>query len=165
MKFLTRAVLPVAVFVLAPVALEQAAHSRQQGVLARKARTMWVLGTWQGTLPCADCSGIVTTLTLYEKAPKDFQGAIYRMHRHYLDRGSDTDYGHWRLLQGTSQTLDAVIYELDPDLSTRTQYFLRVDENTLQQLDREMKPIASSMNFKLERIAVESPPAARLGEK
>lgn len=130
----------------------QAADKQQEAGLAAKAKTMRVLGTWQGTTPCADCSGIITTLTLYTKAPNDFIDAIYRLNMKYIDRGSFSNYGEWTVLRGMPGNPDATVYQLDPDKPGSGQYYLRVDDDTLQQLDHEMKPIDSKLNFTLKRI-------------
>ncbi|HEX3435162.1 MAG TPA: DUF333 domain-containing protein [Pseudacidobacterium sp.] len=133
------------------VATQAQSKNTERTHLANTAKSMHALGTWQGTLPCADCSGIITTLTLYEKSPQDSK-AIYRLHLKYIDRGSFTDYGYWTIQHGTADNQDAVIYQLNPDKPENTQYYLRVDNNTLQQLDREKKPIQSSLNFTLKLI-------------
>jgi copper homeostasis protein (lipoprotein) len=134
----------------------QTNDKQQQTRLAATAKTMHVLGTWQGTTPCADCSGIITTLTLYQKASNDFTDAVYRLQLKYIDRGSFTNYGSWTVLRGMPGNANATVYQLDPDKSGK-QYYLRMDDNTLQQLDGEMKPIDSKLNFTLKRIANPNP--------
>jgi putative hemolysin len=146
-----KSVVACAVLACSMFAFSQAQDATQQSNLAAMTRTMKVLGTWQGTTPCADCSGIITTLTLYTKAPYDFRDAIYRLQLKYIDRGSFTNYGSWTVLRGRPGDPNATVYQLDPDKQGK-QYYLRVDDNTLQQLDGEMKPIDSSLNFTLKRI-------------
>ena len=126
-------------------------ETQDDSKLAAMAETMRVLGTWQGTTPCADCSGIITTLTLYVKAPNDYTDAVYRLQLKYIDRGSFTKYGEWTILRGRPGDPDATVYQLDPDKQGK-QYYLRVDDDTLQQLDGDMKPIDSKLNFTLKRI-------------
>ena len=128
------------------------AKDQQQQHYAAEAKSMHVFGIWQGTTPCADCSGIITTLTLYQKSANDFTHAIYRQRLKYIDRGSFTSYGTWTVLRGMPGNQDATVYQLNPDKPENTQYYLRVDDDTLQQLDREMKPIDSKLNFTLKRI-------------
>jgi copper homeostasis protein (lipoprotein) len=141
-------------------AQSQTNDKQQQARLAATAKTMHVLGSWQGTTPCADCSGIITTLTLYQKAPNDFTDAVYQLHLKYIDRGNFAHYGSWTVLRGMPGNPDATVYQLDPDKSGK-QYYLRVDENTLQQLDGDMKPIDSKLNFTLKRIAQPSLPQTK----
>ena len=151
------AIIAFALSMHSPTVQSQAINKQQQARLADTAKTMHVLGTWQGTTPCADCSGIITTLTLYQKAPNDFTDAVYRLHMKYIDRGSFSSYGSWTVLRGMPGHADATLYQLDPDKPQGTQYYLRVDDDTLQQLDRERKPIDSKLNFTLKRIGKSNP--------
>jgi putative hemolysin len=153
MKFSPKLFLVCAALALALTAQSQTNTAEQAAQFAAKAKTMHLLGVFQGTTPCADCSGIITTLALYTKAPNDFTEAIYKMNLKYIDRGSFTSYGSWYMLRGRPGDPDATVYELHPDKSSGKQYYLRVDENTLQQLDAEMKPIDSKLNFTLKRIS------------
>jgi hypothetical protein len=100
MAFYRKAAFAIAIVSFALAAQDQAADKQQEAGFAAKAKTMRVLGTWQGTTPCADCSGIITTLTLYTKAPNDFIDAIYRLNLKYIDRGSFSNYGEWTVLRG-----------------------------------------------------------------
>src|SRR6516162_3031644 len=83
----------------------------QQAKIAAATKSMVVLGTWQGTTPCADCSGIITTLTLYIKAVNDYRDALYRLQMKYIDRGSFTQYGEWTILRGRPGDDDATVYQ------------------------------------------------------
>jgi putative hemolysin len=133
------------------IAFSQTQNAQNDAKYAAQAKTMHVMGTWRGTTPCADCSGIITTLMLYQKEPNNFIDAIYRLQLKYIDRGSFTQYGEWTVLRGRPGDPNATVYQLDPDKSGK-QYYLRVDEDTLQQLDGDMKPIDSKLNFTLKRI-------------
>jgi putative hemolysin len=155
MRFRSISLFACAAFALA-IATSSQTKDTQQARYAAQIKTMQVLGTWQGTTPCADCSGIITTLTLYQKAPGDFTHTVYREHLKYIDRGSFTSYGSWDVLHGMPGNPDTTVYQLTSDKSKGKQYYLRVDEDTLQQLDSEMKPIDSKLNFTLTRIAVAS---------
>ena len=153
----TKSICVLAVMAFALSLHSQANNAKEQPNFAAMTKTMRVLGTWQGTTPCADCSGIVTTLTLYQKSANNFIGAVYRLHLKYIDRGSFTNYGSWTVLRGMPGNADATVYQLDPEKSGK-QYYLRVDGDTLQQLDGDMKPIDSKLNFTLKRIAQTSLP-------
>ncbi len=48
---------------------------------------------------------------------------------------------------------DATVYQLNPDKGDGVQYYWRVDDDSVRQLDREKKPIDSPMNFTLKRIS------------
>jgi copper homeostasis protein (lipoprotein) len=128
-------------------------EAEQQAELAAKTESMHGVGTWQGTTPCADCCGIITTLTLYDKAQNDTTEALYKLHLQYIGRNSSfSEYGLWTTLRGISGNPDATVYQLNPDKPNNAQYYLRVNDDTLQQLDRDKKPIQSNVNFSLKRI-------------
>jgi putative hemolysin len=146
-----RNILSCAILACSTFAFSQPQDAQQQSKFVALVKTMHVLGTWQGTTPCADCSGIVTTLTLYQKEPNNFIDAVYRLQLKYIDRGSFTNYGSWTVLRGRPGDPNATVYQLDPDKPGK-QYYLRVDDNTLQQLDGDMKPIDSKLNFTLKRM-------------
>jgi len=133
------------------LAFGQTQNNEQQEKFAAMTKTMRVMGTFRGTTPCADCSGIITTLTLYQKEPNNFIDAVYRLQLRYIDRGSFTKYGEWTILRSRPGDDNTTVYQLDPD-GPGKQYYLRVDDNTLQQLDGDMRPIDSKLNFTLKRI-------------
>jgi putative hemolysin len=153
MRFRLTSLIACAVLGLA-IAAPCQTKSAQQSRYAARAGMMRVFGTWQGTTPCADCSGIVTTLTLYQKSAKDFSHMVYRQRLKYIDRGSFTTYGTWTIVHGMPGNPEATVYQLNSDKPENTQYYLQVDSDALQQLDREMKPIDSKLNFTLKRIGV-----------
>jgi putative hemolysin len=150
MTIRARNILVCAVLAWSIAAFSQPQDPQHEAKLAAMTKTMQVMGTWRGTTPCADCSGIITMLTLYTKAPNDYRDALYRLQMKYIDRGSFTTYGEWTVLRGRLGDPNATVYQLDPDKQGK-QYYLRVDDNTLQQLDANMKPIDSSLNFTLKR--------------
>lgn len=137
---------------LALFAQAQTNNAQQQAHFAAMAKTMHKLGSWRGTTPCADCPGIVTTLTLYQKAADDFTNTLYRQDLKYIDRGSFTSYGAWKIVHGMPGHPDATVYQLN-SVKGSAQYYWRVDNDTVQQLGSDMKPIDAPMNFTLKRIS------------
>ncbi len=105
-----------------------------------------LLGTYQGTTACADCTGIQTRLRLYAKGKTDFTETIFILTRTYLGgRGGDqgfTDRGEWAILKGDATDPDATVYALNPDQPEQAQYFLlQAGGASLTGLDHQMKPI------------------------
>lgn len=90
--------------------------------------------TFAGTLPCADCPGTRHLLNLFS------DGVFY--HRiAYIDRKTSFDQvGRWQLSD------DGRILTL-----TEPASFAVVDGATLRQLDREGRPMESTLNFDLRR--------------
>lgn len=84
------------------------------------------LGTYEGSLPAADCPGIRTTLTLEE-------GGTYDLHRKYVDREAEFDERGSYTVEGNLLTLTR------PDNDGRTYY--KVEENRLRMLDAEKNPV------------------------
>lgn len=119
-----------------------AAHATSQGPVAD--------GPYVGTLPCADCAGIRTSLTLYTMG----QGGlplVYRMTRVYLgtpsgDRGEEY-IGPWsRIDAGAGETL-----RIEPHDDARRSSFRRADADRLVLLDRSEQPIATRQDLALVR--------------
>jgi len=109
-------------------------------------------GPYVGALPCADCAGIRTSLTLYTMG----QGGVpllYRMTLVYLgtpsgDRGEEY-LGPWsRIDAGAEETL-----RIEPHDDARRSNFRRVDADRLVLLDRSEQPIATRQDLALVRDA------------
>lgn len=109
-------------------------------------------GPYVGSLPCPDCTGIRTVLTLYSTG----QGGAplaYRMTLTYLGTpdGDRTEerMGPWLRL---NDSLPERV-RIEPFDDTRRQTFRRVDAATLMLLDRDDRPIAAARMPRLVRDA------------
>lgn len=103
--------------------------------------------SWQGTLPCADCAGIATTLTLEPDGSFLRQGA-------YLGTGGGgdtilTEFGRWVLEPSTSRV------RLFSSAEAPSYYAVQAD-GALTQLDLEGQPITGSLDYTL-RAANDAP--------
>jgi predicted secreted protein len=119
--------------------------------------TAILFGTYKGTLPCADCSGLDTVLRLYAKGKYDTTYAFYVRTQTY--RGAPhgdvtlSDRGDWALLRGDATDENATVYQLNPDDEQHSDSWLVQDKgNALLQLDRDQKPIDTKMNLTLRRV-------------
>jgi len=116
-----------------------------------------LVGTYAGTLPCADCGGIRTRLTLYAKSRLQTGEGAFDLSEEYLttrdaNRRVDTR-GRWILLRGTPTDVDATVYQLNIDGAERVvMFFLRVGDEALRLLDREQREIRSTANYTLARM-------------
>lgn len=100
-----------------------------------------VLGPFVGVLPCADCPGVRTELTLTRKGQHWAEGT-YRLQETYLGReGSLVTTGEWTTLRGDAEDEDAVVYELNPDKPDKAVRFAKDGERQVRLLDREMRPL------------------------
>ena len=96
------------------------------------------LGTYEGTLPAADCPGIQTTLTL---APD----GSYALHLKYIDRDSEFD-------EKGAFTVKENLLTLTPSEGGQPQYY-KVEENRLRRLDAEKQPVTGALadNYTLQK--------------
>jgi len=122
-------------------------------------KSMVLIGTYQGTTACADCTGIRTELRLYAKGKFDFTYNIYISTRTYQGgRGGDqtfTDRGEWSLMKGDAVDPNATVYALNPGDPQEAQYFLLQPGGAiLTGLDRQMKPIDAPVQYQsiLKRV-------------
>jgi len=110
---------------------------------------------YRGTLPCADCNGIDTVLTLTSASASEFSGGTYSLEMTYLGRSVAplVSKGEWTAVHGMPGNTEATIYELNPDKPEQATYYLRVNEGEIRQLDRERLEIDSKLNFTLKRVS------------
>lgn len=97
-------------------------------------------GTYAGVLPCADCDGIDTQISFYID-PHSQGPRTFTLQQSYQGKPDEpTEYtGTW--------TMDEDIYQLMPDGSPEYIYFQQVDEQSIQQLDKNQKKIKTKGNY------------------
>ena len=119
--------------------------------------------TYAGLLPCADCSGIETTLTFINanQDPDSYDGT-FTMTETY--QGKDVKpfvtKGNWTIIIGTPTNEDATVYKLTSTNPDTTEYYLQVDNTHIKQLDNNLEEIDSPFNMTLtkeERIGLPNP--------
>lgn len=109
-----------------------------------------VLGPFKGVLPCADCPGVRTELTLTRKGEGWAEGT-YRLVETYIDRGAPiVTAGEWTTHRGDAADEDAVVYELNPDRPEAVRYFRKLSAGEIQALDRELKDWPASLPSRLK---------------
>jgi len=100
-------------------------------------------GTYNGILPCADCSGIDTELTL------NLDGT-FTLIEFYLSQESDLylTEGTWKL----SNDFDHAVLIPAPEGGRRQQHlYYKLRGIDLDKLDMQAKPIESNLNYTLRR--------------
>jgi uncharacterized lipoprotein NlpE involved in copper resistance len=119
--------------------------------------TAILFGVYKGTMPCADCSELETVLRLYAKGKFDTTYAFFVRTQSY--RGAPhgdvtiSDRGEWTVLRGDAADPDATVYQLNPDDEQHSDALLVQDKGAaLEQLDRDLKPIETTMNVTLKRM-------------
>ncbi len=109
--------------------------------------------TYSGMLPCADCSGIRTTLTLYRDqfdAPTRFE-----LREDYM-QGSKVgiktvERGDWVQKNRVTDNRQMDLYVINPETPSATRQYLRDAVNAIEQLDQDGEKIESTMNYRLLR--------------
>src|SRR5215471_7941829 len=122
------------------------------------------IGTFAGVMPCADCSGILTELRLYTEQPSG-QPARYELTETYLGArdggGSFSTTNNWALLRGTATDPDAIVVQLDLGRIDARKNFIRVGEDELRLIDRNLKEIPPTIAHSLHRVS-DLPPVSLL---
>jgi copper homeostasis protein (lipoprotein) len=111
---------------------------------------------YEGMLPCADCNGIKTTLTLFQNKSKNQY--TYSLHEVYLNQNNDKtfdSYGKWIALKGTQEDPKAIVYQLsiqneDPEDADVINYLV-VNKNEIKLIDDELNAYESKANYTLTR--------------
>ncbi|MBU1293046.1 copper resistance protein NlpE [Patescibacteria group bacterium] len=105
---------------------------------------------YEGVLPCADCPGIQTRLTL-TNAITGASGGTYELSLTYLERDVEpvVSQGEWEYELGN---LETPIIVLDPNQPEISQRYLLVDETTLRLLDRDGNEIETQASLDLKLV-------------
>ncbi|WP_456268088.1 copper resistance protein NlpE N-terminal domain-containing protein [Kushneria sp. AK178] len=135
----------------------------QQPEMSSAPQVMSVAQSFQGVLPCADCEGIDTRLTLVSSGMTGF-GATYTLQQRYLGDDSDrevhTRTGNWVVARGNQVDPQATIYRLDPESDDSCMSFQAIGDHRLRQLDCNGQPINTTHNVELRRVAEPTQPAS-----
>jgi uncharacterized lipoprotein NlpE involved in copper resistance len=128
--------------------------SVQVSVASGAPKSMTLIGTYNGTTACADCTGIQTTLRLYAKSANDFTDAIYVSTRTYQGgRNGDQSFserGDWTVMKGDAVDPNATVYALSPENPQQLQYFLvQPGGAALTGLDQHVRPIDAPPQYQL----------------
>jgi len=115
-----------------------------------------LIGVYEGVVPCADCDGIKTELTLYQDAANS-ENNSYTLKETYLNgkaKTGDTTFsstGKWDILRGIKGDQNATVYFLNYDDPESTRYFLKQSDSAVVLLDKDQKIIAGNLNFTLRK--------------
>lgn len=107
-------------------------------------------GPFKGTLPCSDCDGISTVITLYFN--EDTKSPVkYFMTETYLGKTSPlSSQGTFKVVEGSSIDPKAVIYQTDPDTPEMSRYFLKVGDDELKLVNSDGSPFKGKQNYSLK---------------
>jgi putative hemolysin len=110
--------------------------------------------TYTGTFPCADCSGLFTTLTLIKKNPQTERGD-YILHELYEGKMATpiVTQGTWIITKGTPDNSSAFVLNLMTQSPPSTTYYLMEGVTKLTLLDQNKKKIDSPFNETLTALS------------
>ena len=106
--------------------------------------------TWQGVLPCSDCSGIQTRLTLRRD---DQGGQEFELEETYLGADAGNVFtlaGDWRQVRHRGESGPVLVFRIDPDGAD--QWFELQDDGSLELLDARGQPRPDAIGHRLQRI-------------
>ncbi|MCW4153794.1 copper resistance protein NlpE [Halomonas sp. 18H] len=112
--------------------------------------------TYQGTLPCRNCQGIELNVTMMgdeqsAAAQRTFDlEAAYRGHPENPPK--ETYSGNWSVLDGPPDNPEATVYELTPNGEGQVYYFLRVNPQTLELIDPQLRRFQNNEALRLQRM-------------
>lgn len=116
--------------------------------------TRMLIGVFEGVLPCADCEGIKTELTLYQDvANADNNNYILKETYMGINTGDTTftSKGKWDIVKGMKTDKDASVFFLNYDRPDELKYFLKEDDATIVMLDKDQNKINSPLNYTLRK--------------
>ena len=117
-------------------------------------RTLPVLvGMFTGTLPCADCTGIRTDITLFTITPGRRIDGTFSLVEHYLGtRSGDRTFrrnGRWVTLRGTATDPEAAVYQLTTDDGRRVINLKRIDGDAVRLLGDDQSELPPDLRYNL----------------
>jgi hypothetical protein len=116
-----------------------------------------LVGVFTGTVPCADCSGIRTDITLVASNPARSSEGTFSLVEHYLGtRTGDRAFrrhGRWSIVKGTKSSPDAIVYQLTADDGGRTVRLRRVNADTVRLLGEDGTDPAADAGYTLRHPA------------
>ena len=104
--------------------------------------------SYKGILPCTDCSGVLTELTLNKDS------LTYTLSETYQgtndgDRAFQSN-GTFSIIPSVINSEDVIVYKLTPQ-SGNPRFFKALGDSGLRMLDKDQKEISGSRNYVLVR--------------
>jgi inhibitor of cysteine peptidase len=111
-------------------------------------------GTYSGKLPCADCSGLLTSIAFYADGSAQSPAGYYVRTSTYLGapKGNvvSIDAGHYLLQKGTPDKPDWTVFSLQSNTSDSLESYL-LQGDSLVPLGSDGKPIQAPFNMSLKK--------------
>ena len=110
-------------------------------------------GTYSGKLPCADCSGLLTSIAFYAESAQTPAGYYVRTSTYLgAPKGNvvSIDAGHYLLQKGTPDKPDWTVFSLQSNTSDSPESYL-LQGDSLVPLGSDGKPIQAPFNMSLKK--------------
>ena len=111
-------------------------------------------GTYSGKLPCADCSGLLTSIAFYAGDHTQSPAGYYVRTSTYIGapKGNvvSIDAGHYLLQKGTPDKPDRTVFSLQSNTSDSLESYL-LQGDSLVPLGSDGKPIQAPFNLSLKK--------------
>lgn len=106
-----------------------------------------ILGTYEGTIPCNSCDGVLMTLTLEDNPAEGSR--TYSLTEVYLGEPQPENTfksdGSWEILVDSPKYPGLTVYHLNPNKTTDTLYFEKISDTEIRLMNRQ------SINKELSR--------------
>ena len=106
---------------------------------------------YSGMLPCADCSGIRTTLTLYRDQYSN--PTRFELREEYLKGSTVTlsavERGDWSTASRIKGTTEYQVFTINPKDPSGKRQYLKDAVNAIEMLGKDGKRIDSNLNYRL----------------
>ncbi len=122
------------------------------GAFAQK-DTASIVDVYKGILPCSDCSGLQTELTLIHERNAGMGTYILKETYTGKDRVVETkgEWTHHRGIPGNKNATAIDLYDpANPDAASR--YYLRLKDGSLKLLDKDLRAIKDEANYVLRKV-------------
>ncbi|MCK2046718.1 copper resistance protein NlpE N-terminal domain-containing protein [Chromohalobacter moromii] len=110
---------------------------------------------YSGTLPCRSCDGIDLEVQLMgdEDATADERTfELQAEYRNHPENPPAEEYnGQWDVIDGTAKDPEATVYELTPNGEGQIYYFQKLDANTLELIDPQLRRFENGETLRLQR--------------
>lgn len=116
-----------------------------------------LLGVYAGVIDCDGCPGIQTRLKLVRNGAHSGEGT-YELTETFGDPADiSVRTGNWTTLRGDASDPNATVYQLNPDTPEESQFYLKVGEDALILLDRNLARLPGGRGDRLETVEGEPP--------
>lgn len=112
-----------------------------------------ILGTYEGTIPCDNCDGILMTLTLQDNPAEGSR--TYSLKEVFLGepqpKNTFESSGSWEILMNSPEYPDKTVYELNPDETGDTLHFHKISDSEIRLLNRQSIINQPELNYNLTK--------------